>query len=251
MRRLSRDGPQAPPCTRTKWPCGGRDHRLIWPVCGDARAGGRAGRATAEEPKRLKDALRKARIEAAERTGVVVDLRDAEVARLELINEALDPLFAEIPPEVELFDRGISAWRDPAAMDRCHRPCRHGARQAHLPLRAGHPLRTQGAGRKSQHLRCGRGGDPICRAAAGRARARARRHERARARRCPPDGVDRAPSAPTAGIARLRLWAACRFAVLVAAALLLPPLPRAANRSLKRACCVRFRPLRRRQCRAR
>lgn len=56
----------------------------------------------------LKDAVRQARIEAAERTGVVVDLRDAEVARLEILNEALDPLFAEVPPEIELFDRGLS-----------------------------------------------------------------------------------------------------------------------------------------------
>jgi hypothetical protein len=51
----------------------------------------------AEKPMRLRDALRQARIEAADRTGVVVDLRDAEVARLEILNEALDPLFAQIP----------------------------------------------------------------------------------------------------------------------------------------------------------
>lgn len=62
----------------------------------------------AEKPMRLRDALRQARIEAADRTGVVVDLRDAEVARLELLNEALDPLFKEMPPEIELFDRGVS-----------------------------------------------------------------------------------------------------------------------------------------------
>src|SRR5580704_5579710 len=59
-------------------------------------------------PMRLRDALRKARIEAADRTGVVVDLRDAEVARLEILNDALDPLFKEIPDHVDLFDRGIS-----------------------------------------------------------------------------------------------------------------------------------------------
>ena len=61
-----------------------------------------------EPPNALKDAVRDARIEAAERSGVVVDLRDAEVARLELLNEALDPLFKDIPGNVELFDRGIS-----------------------------------------------------------------------------------------------------------------------------------------------
>jgi hypothetical protein len=55
---------------------------------------------------RLKDAMREARIELAERTAVIVDLRNAELARLELLSEALDPLFAEIPPEVEMFDRG-------------------------------------------------------------------------------------------------------------------------------------------------
>jgi len=30
------------------------------------------------------------------------------VARLELLNEALDPIFDEVPSNVELFDRGIS-----------------------------------------------------------------------------------------------------------------------------------------------
>src|SRR6201991_4927905 len=59
-------------------------------------------------PIRLRDALRQARIEAADRTGVVVDLRDAEVARLEILNEALDSLFKEVPDNVDLFDRGIS-----------------------------------------------------------------------------------------------------------------------------------------------
>src|SRR6202451_2939265 len=59
-------------------------------------------------PIRLRDALRQARIEAADRTGVVVDLRDAEVARLEILNEALESLFAEVPDNVDLFDRGIS-----------------------------------------------------------------------------------------------------------------------------------------------
>ena len=64
-------------------------------------------------PLRLRDALRQARIEAADRTGVVVDLRDAEVARLEILSEALDPLFAQIPEKVDLFDRGISQGDTP------------------------------------------------------------------------------------------------------------------------------------------
>ncbi|QIO35777.1 hypothetical protein [Bradyrhizobium sp. 1(2017)] len=64
-------------------------------------------------PVRLRDALLRARIEAADRTGVVVDLRDAEVARLEILNDALDALFAQVPDKVDLFDRGISQGDTP------------------------------------------------------------------------------------------------------------------------------------------
>jgi hypothetical protein len=64
-------------------------------------------------PSPLQEAMHLARVEAAERTSVVVDLRDAEVARLELLNEALNPLFADIPPGVDLFDRGISRGETP------------------------------------------------------------------------------------------------------------------------------------------
>jgi hypothetical protein len=64
-------------------------------------------------PSPLTQAMHQARVEAAERTSVVVDLRDAEVARLELLNEALDLLFTEIPAEIELFDRGISRGDTP------------------------------------------------------------------------------------------------------------------------------------------
>lgn len=72
------------------------------------------GQGTAQgQPIRLRDALRQARIEAADRTGVVVDLRDAEVARLEILSEALDPLFAQIPSQVDLFDRGVSQGDTP------------------------------------------------------------------------------------------------------------------------------------------
>jgi hypothetical protein len=66
-----------------------------------------------EAPHRLKEALRKARVDQADRTSIVVDLQDAEFARLELLNDALDPLFEEIPAEVDLFDRGISRGETP------------------------------------------------------------------------------------------------------------------------------------------
>src|SRR3979409_1648967 len=77
----------------------------------DAQNTGTEARET--RPTRLRDALRKARIEAADRTGVVVELRDAEAARLEILNEALDPLFSQIPERVDLFDRAISQGDTP------------------------------------------------------------------------------------------------------------------------------------------
>jgi hypothetical protein len=74
-----------------------------------------------ESAGRLKEALRHARIEQADRTAVVVDLHDAEIARLELLNDALDPLFEQVPADIDLFDRGLSRgetprlWIDPVA----------------------------------------------------------------------------------------------------------------------------------------
>jgi hypothetical protein len=88
---------------------------------------GRRERKQRDEPRptesagRLQEALRKARTEQADRTGVVVDLHDAEIARLELLNDALDPLFEQVPTEIDLFDRGLSRgetprlWIDPVA----------------------------------------------------------------------------------------------------------------------------------------
>src|SRR3974390_1437700 len=72
-----------------------------------------AAAADAQSPSQLKEAIHQARAEAAERTNVIIDLRDAELARLELLNEALNPIFAEVPPEVDLFDRGISRGDTP------------------------------------------------------------------------------------------------------------------------------------------
>ena len=70
-------------------------------------------RPTPDAAARLREAMREARIEAAERTAVVVELRDAEIARLELVNDELDPLFSGIPADIDLFDRGISRGDTP------------------------------------------------------------------------------------------------------------------------------------------
>jgi hypothetical protein len=64
-------------------------------------------------PQRLRDALRQARIESAERTGVIVDMRDADLARLEILNEALEPLFKDVPDDIDLFDRALSRGDQP------------------------------------------------------------------------------------------------------------------------------------------
>lgn len=89
-------------------PCPGRYIGGMWGRKRDKTAG-----TPAEEPQRLKEAVRAARLESAERMGVVVELRDAELARLELLNEALDPVFKEIPAGIDLFDRGLSRGDTP------------------------------------------------------------------------------------------------------------------------------------------
>lgn len=55
----------------------------------------------------LRQALQRARIEAAERGEAVVAVRDAEYARLELVKDALEPVVADIPDDVDLFDLAI------------------------------------------------------------------------------------------------------------------------------------------------
>ena len=68
------------------------------------------------EPTALKQAVRQARIETADRTSVVVELRDAaKSARLRYVgNEALDSgRSSHIPMDIDLFDRGISHGDQP------------------------------------------------------------------------------------------------------------------------------------------
>ncbi|GAB4068077.1 hypothetical protein KHC28_23290 [Ancylobacter sonchi] len=62
----------------------------------------------------LREAIRAARVEAAEQAGVIVELRDASLARLSMLNEILDPVFAEVPLEhADLFDRGLMPGETP------------------------------------------------------------------------------------------------------------------------------------------
>jgi hypothetical protein len=52
----------------------------------------------------LKTALRRARIESAERSDVISELRGAEAARLEILQDQLAPVLAQVPSDCDLFD---------------------------------------------------------------------------------------------------------------------------------------------------
>lgn len=58
-------------------------------------------------PPSLKAAVRRARVESAEQSGAVDDLREAEIVRLQMLEEALRPVLDQAPEGVDLFDAGI------------------------------------------------------------------------------------------------------------------------------------------------
>jgi hypothetical protein len=61
----------------------------------------------------LTQALRRARLESAERSEVLAELRGAETARLEILSEALQPVLTQIPEGIDLFDTGIVPGEHP------------------------------------------------------------------------------------------------------------------------------------------
>jgi len=62
---------------------------------------------------KLKLAVRRARLDDAERTKVIAELRGAEIARLEMLRDALLPIAAEIPKDIDLFDIGLVSTERP------------------------------------------------------------------------------------------------------------------------------------------
>ena len=54
--------------------------------------------------RRLADAVRAAKIAAAQRSDVVIDIREADRARLEILAEELRPIAEELDPNDDLFD---------------------------------------------------------------------------------------------------------------------------------------------------
>lgn len=63
--------------------------------------------------RRLADIVREVKIAAADRTDVVVDMRDADRARLELLAQEIRPVIDEIDPTDDRFDFGISPGLQP------------------------------------------------------------------------------------------------------------------------------------------
>lgn len=66
------------------------------------------------EVPNLQDSLRRARSENADRSDAIAELRETEIARLEILREALDPVFNQIPESAaDLFDHGLLPGEKP------------------------------------------------------------------------------------------------------------------------------------------
>ncbi|SHF13797.1 hypothetical protein SAMN02745157_1733 [Kaistia soli DSM 19436] len=72
---------------------------------------GRSG--TTSNVRNLTDAIRKVRVAESERTDVVVELREAERARLDMLADELRTVFAEVPEGDEQFVFQISGGSQP------------------------------------------------------------------------------------------------------------------------------------------
>ena len=74
---------------------------------------GEGGPALQTGTKRLADAVRAAKIAAAHRSDVVVDIREADRARLEIFAEELQPIVDAVPAGDDFFDFTISGGPQP------------------------------------------------------------------------------------------------------------------------------------------
>jgi hypothetical protein len=62
---------------------------------------------------RLSDVMREVRVAAADKSDVVIDMKEADRARLELLAHELKPVFDEVPLDHDLFDFAISSGLQP------------------------------------------------------------------------------------------------------------------------------------------
>lgn len=61
----------------------------------------------------LSAAMRRARVENAEHSAALADLRAAEIARLEILSDALAPVVAQMPKDCDIFDVAIAPGERP------------------------------------------------------------------------------------------------------------------------------------------
>eukprot|EP01132_Coremiostelium_polycephalum_P004411 gene4411-5509_t len=63
--------------------------------------------------RRLGDAIRGAQVAAADRGDVVIDMKEADLARIEILAQDLQPVFDEVPADDEQWDFAISTGLQP------------------------------------------------------------------------------------------------------------------------------------------
>lgn len=63
--------------------------------------------------RRLGDAIRGAQVAAADRGDVVIDMKEADLARIEILAQDLKPVFDEVPADDEQWDFAISTGLQP------------------------------------------------------------------------------------------------------------------------------------------
>lgn len=66
-----------------------------------------------EKPRQLADAIRSVKNANADRDDVVIEMREAERMRLELLAQELAPVIAEVPQDTDLFDFAVSTGLQP------------------------------------------------------------------------------------------------------------------------------------------
>lgn len=64
-------------------------------------------------PPSLVAAMRRARIEDAERSDARAELRGAEIARLEMLQTSIVPVIQQVPEDADIFDVGLSMGEHP------------------------------------------------------------------------------------------------------------------------------------------
>ena len=105
-----RSGPRRNPAERLS--------AIVNPDIGAQKAGekhpARKDKATLDQRMAsLAMALRRARVESAEHSAALADLRAAEIARLEILADALTPVLEQAPQDCDIFDLAISPGERP------------------------------------------------------------------------------------------------------------------------------------------